>query len=101
MSLMNGWRGALYARFSMGKNKRAGVIMLSANMRDYSMSPLASKLGVSPKDARLFMVATSKWKFMHAEGGFPPMLFDLQADPQELRDVGRSPDYQEGGSNLL
>ena len=31
---------------------------------------------------------------MHAEGGFPPMLFDLQADPQELRDVGRSPDYQ-------
>ena len=27
---------------------------------DYSMSPLASKLGVSPKDARLFMVATSK-----------------------------------------
>ena len=62
---------------------------------DYSMSPLATKLGVSPKDARLFMVATSKWKFMHAEGGFPPMLFDLQADPQELRDVGRSPDYQE------
>ena len=40
------------------------------------------------------MVATDRWKFMHAEGGFPPMLFDVQADPQELQDLGRSPDYQ-------
>ena len=62
---------------------------------DYSMSPLAAKLGVSPKEARLFMVATDRWKFMHAEGGFPQMLFDEQADPHELQDLGRSPDDQE------
>ena len=61
---------------------------------DYSMTPMAAKLGVAAKDARLFMVASKKWKFMHAEGGIPPMLFDLEADPGELRDVGRHPDYQ-------
>ena len=61
---------------------------------DYSMSPIANKLGVSAKDARLFMIATKKWKFMHAEGGMPPMLFDLEHDPDEFFDQGRNPEYQ-------
>ena len=60
---------------------------------DYSITPMSARLGVSPKDARLFMVADDRWKFMHAEGGFPPMLFDLQNDPMELRDLGRDPAY--------
>ncbi|MCE2517430.1 MAG: sulfatase-like hydrolase/transferase [Alphaproteobacteria bacterium] len=61
---------------------------------DYSMSGMATALDVSPDDARLFMVTTRAWKFMHAEGGFPPMLFDLARDPDELNDLGRHPDYQ-------
>ncbi|MEM9059010.1 MAG: sulfatase-like hydrolase/transferase [Pseudomonadota bacterium] len=62
---------------------------------DYSRTPMAARLGVSPKDARLFMIADHSWKFMHAEGGFRPMLFDLEADPQELDDLGASPDHAE------
>jgi len=38
-------------------------------------------------------VTDDRWKFMHAGGGFPPMLFDLQNDPMELRDLGRDPAY--------
>ncbi|MEP2715018.1 sulfatase-like hydrolase/transferase [Pseudophaeobacter sp.] len=57
---------------------------------DYSTMPLCAKLGLEPKDARLFMVTDARWKFMHAEGGLPPMLFDLQEDPDELVDLGRS-----------
>ena len=49
---------------------------------DYSPTPMAVSLQVAPKDARIFMVADKKWKFMHAEGGFRPMLFDLENDPQ-------------------
>ncbi|NCF49557.1 MAG: sulfatase-like hydrolase/transferase [Bacteroidetes bacterium] len=62
---------------------------------DYSMTPMAGRLGVSPKDARLYMVCNARWKFMHAEGGLPPMLFDLEADPDELVDLGRNPAYEE------
>ena len=62
---------------------------------DYSMSPIANKLGTTPEDSRLFMVADKRWKFMHAEGGFPPMLFDLENDPDEFHDLGRHPDYQD------
>ena len=62
---------------------------------DYSMTPMAGRLGLDPKDARLFMVTDDRWKFMHAEGGLPPMLFDLQSDPMELNDLGRDPAYGE------
>ncbi len=60
---------------------------------DYSATAMADRLGVSPKDARLFMVADKRWKFIHAEGGFRPMLFDLEADPEEFFDLGAAADH--------
>ena len=62
---------------------------------DYSLTPMAGRLGVEPQDARLFMIADKRWKFMHAEGGFRPMLFDLQNDPEELHDLGADPAHAE------
>jgi len=56
---------------------------------DYSVTPQAAKLGLAPKDARLFMVFDGRWKLIHAEGGFRPMLFDLHSDPQELIDLAK------------
>ena len=49
-------------------------------------------LGVAPSDSRLFMLADKRWKYIHAIG-FRPMLFDLENDPQELRDLGADPAY--------
>jgi arylsulfatase A-like enzyme len=60
---------------------------------DYSMLPVATQLGVAPRDARLFMVADARWKYVHAPG-FRPMLFDLVNDPQELSDLGADPGYE-------
>ncbi|HGG64304.1 MAG TPA: phosphonate monoester hydrolase [Rhodobacteraceae bacterium] len=60
---------------------------------DYSTSPMAAELGVTPRDARLFMVTDERWKFIHAEGGFRPMLFDLVNDPDEFNDLGDSADH--------
>jgi arylsulfatase A-like enzyme len=57
---------------------------------DYSMQPAAQKLGVEPRDARLFMIAHERWKLIHAVG-FRPMLFDLAGDPGELNDRGADP----------
>ncbi len=61
---------------------------------DYSTMPLCEKLGLAPKDARLFMITDQRWKFMHAEGGLRPMLFDLRDDPDELVDLGASEQHQ-------
>jgi len=60
---------------------------------DYAATPVAAALGLPPRDARLFMIVTDRWKFVHAEGGFRPMLFDLRTDPYEFRDLGGQPQY--------
>ncbi len=60
---------------------------------DYSASPIAARLGVSVRDAVMFMVATEKWKLIHCEGGFRPILFDLENDPNELVDLGDSAEH--------
>ncbi len=62
---------------------------------DYSVTLAAGKLGVTPKDARLFMVVDEQYKFVHAEGGFRPMLFDLRSDPGEFVDLGDDDNYQD------
>ena len=60
---------------------------------DYSTTPVARALGVKHKDARIFMVADKRWKLVHFEGGFPPMLFDLRSDPDEFTDLGSDPSF--------
>ena len=60
---------------------------------DFARSPLAEKLNLSVPDSRIFMVADKKWKLIHFEGGFRPMLFDLENDPNELVDLGDQNKY--------
>ncbi|MEL7149585.1 MAG: sulfatase-like hydrolase/transferase [Pseudomonadota bacterium] len=62
---------------------------------DYSAHPVASVLGVAPKNCRLFMIFDGRYKMMHAEGGFRPMLFDLQTDPNEVHDLAKSTTHEE------
>jgi len=54
---------------------------------DYSMLPARRALDIPVSQARMTMIATERWKYMHAEG-FRPMLYDLENDPQELTDLG-------------
>jgi arylsulfatase A-like enzyme len=67
---------------------------------DYAMLPVADRLGVAPRDARLFMVADARWKLIHAPG-FPPMLYDLETDPEEFRDLGVDPTCEHERRRLM
>ncbi|WP_164660115.1 alkaline phosphatase family protein [Tropicibacter sp. Alg240-R139] len=62
---------------------------------DYSATPEAAALGLDPKQARLFMLTDKEWKFVFADGGFRPLLFDLKNDANELNDLGADPAYAE------
>jgi arylsulfatase A-like enzyme len=57
---------------------------------DYSMREAAGQLGVEPGKARIWMVRTTRWKYLYYEG-FRPQLFDLETDPRELSDLGADP----------
>ena len=54
---------------------------------DYSMQTARLTLKRRVNVCRLFMVFDGRWKMIHAPG-FAPMLFDLESDPRELRDLG-------------
>jgi len=60
---------------------------------DYSVTPMRDVVGVSNRDARLFMVFDGRYKMMHAEGGFRPMLFDTKNDPNEITDLAKSDEH--------
>ena len=36
----------------------------------------------------IFMLRQDQWKYIHYAGGYPPQLFDLKDDPQEINDLG-------------
>ena len=60
---------------------------------DYSGAPVAAQLNASVRDAVMFMIADKRWKMVHCEGGYRPILFDLENDPQELEDLGDSAEH--------
>ncbi|MDH3452106.1 MAG: sulfatase-like hydrolase/transferase [Gammaproteobacteria bacterium] len=51
-------------------------------------------LGLAPHEARSYMVRTERWKYIRFEK-HPPLLFDLEHDAHERRDLGRSGQLQE------
>jgi arylsulfatase A-like enzyme len=54
---------------------------------DYGFRRARHVLHRGVRECRGFMVRTHTWKYVHWEG-FRPQLFDLDADPQELLDLG-------------
>lgn len=66
---------------------------------DYSMRDVRRRLGVEVRDAKLTMLFDGRWKYIFAEG-FRPMLFDLEADPEELNDLGEDAAYSDERDRL-
>lgn len=62
---------------------------------DFSVHPFAVKLGLEPRDCRLFMVFDGRFKLMHcAAPTLRPMLFDLETDRNELIDLAKGTEHQ-------
>jgi len=56
---------------------------------DYSSFEMAAALNVPQEDARTVMIFDGRWKYVRCEG-FDPVMFDLETDPNEVADIGRS-----------
>jgi len=61
---------------------------------DYHQQVFAPDTERGPRDCRIYMLVTEAWKYIHAPG-FPPVLFDRKADPDEFIDLGRSPEHED------
>jgi arylsulfatase A-like enzyme len=58
---------------------------------DFAIYPTARRLRLGPREARMLMARTARWKLVHFGKAFPPQLFDLRDDPLELADLGADP----------
>jgi arylsulfatase A-like enzyme len=59
---------------------------------DYSVRDARRFLGRNPHECRAMMVRTDRWKYVWWQD-FRPMLFDLQNDPKEQKDLGANQNY--------
>ena len=66
---------------------------------DYATRDARRDVGVDQNDARLVMVFDGRWKYIHVET-MRPMLFDLEADPDELIDLGDNPEFADHVARL-
>jgi len=66
---------------------------------DYAMRNVRTLLDVPVSAAKLTMVFDGRWKLIHADG-FRPMLYDLETDPDEYRDLGDDPTHAEEVARL-
>ncbi len=58
---------------------------------DWTFRGARRRLGLPSGQHHAWMVRTARWKYVHWTDGLRPMLFDLDADPGELRDLGGDP----------
>jgi arylsulfatase A-like enzyme len=59
---------------------------------DYAIYGAARALKLGPRQARMVMARSERYKYIHYDG-LPPQLFDLREDPHEFRDLGRDPGH--------
>jgi arylsulfatase A-like enzyme len=49
--------------------------------------------GLAPQQCNLSVVRTDRYKYVHFNGGLPPLLFDLKEDPDETRNLAEDAGY--------
>lgn len=61
--------------------------------------PVLSQYHAAGSPTGIFMLRRGRWKYIHYVG-HRPQLFDLEADPYEVNDLGESPEHAETRSAL-
>jgi arylsulfatase A-like enzyme len=64
------------------------------DFRSISKATAETHFGIRPQQCNLAVIRSEKFKYVHFGGGLPPLLFDLENDPSELRDRAGDPAYR-------
>jgi arylsulfatase A-like enzyme len=63
------------------------------DFRDLEKAAIETELGLSHEECSLLVYRDESFKYVHF-AALPPLLFDLQNDPDELHNLAEEPDYQ-------
>jgi arylsulfatase A-like enzyme len=62
------------------------------DFREVSLQTAETALGIDSTGLSMVAIRTSRWKYVHF-AALPPLLFDLEADPDNLVNLAGRPDY--------
>lgn len=71
-----GWRDAAHWEF---------------DFRSIATGAAERQFGIGPRQCNLAVIRGERYKYVHFNGGLPPLLFDLEADPGERRNLAEDP----------
>lgn len=57
-------------------------------------SAIETKLGLRLREANVAILREEQWKYIHFNGGLPPLLFDLKDDPDETTNLAELTEFQ-------
>ena len=78
-----------------------GPSLLSiANAPDDTSRVVFSEYHAAGAISGVYMLRNFRYKYLHYAGGYDPELYDLEADPEELRNVAADPTYAHILGNL-
>lgn len=63
------------------------------DFRSIEMGSAERHFGLKPQQCNLAAVRTERFKYVHFGGGLPPLLYDLQDDPGELKNLAGDPAF--------
>jgi arylsulfatase A-like enzyme len=63
------------------------------DFRSISTGDAERCFGIGPQGCNLAVIRSERFKYVHFGGGLPPLLYNLSADPDEIRNVASEPDY--------
>lgn len=63
------------------------------DFRSVGSGKTEAHFGIDSRGLNLAVIRTDRFKYVHFGGGLPPVLFDLEKDPAETRNVANEPDY--------
>ena len=72
--------------------KETSVREVAISELDYAIYGAARRLNLQPRQARMVMARSDRYKYIHYDG-LPPQLFDMKDDPYEFHDLGRDYAY--------
>jgi arylsulfatase A-like enzyme len=74
---IDGWRDHAYAELDLGDSE--------------TPTPWQQQMNLPPRDANLSILREARWKLVYFNAGYPPLLFDLENDPDEMDNLAADP----------
>ena len=96
------WSGESLIEYTRNGNRKSvkPYVVFEFDFSESHYSQFVKEKKLTPEECTLICIRTNKWKYVHFPS-LPSLLFDLENDPQEMKNLAEDKNHQEIKNNLL